>query len=163
MVQIGSFNPNEVPDAGFEPMPEGRYTFIVSNSEMKVAKSGANNRYLAATLTVVDGPMKGRKLFENFNIWNASPKAAAMAKAAFRDLCWACEIFREVTDSCEIHNIPFQADVTIEDNGDKYGAQNRVKAYIHGKSKADVAVAPSTPAASVVSGPGDGAAPWAKG
>lgn len=54
-------NFSEVDEAGFKPLPEGVYTFEVSDVEMKIASSGRD--MLTVEFSEVES---GRKVWENF-------------------------------------------------------------------------------------------------
>ena len=55
MANLGNFNAAEVdPMTDFEAIPAGKYTVVLTASEMKPTKSN-NGRYLELTFEVVDG------------------------------------------------------------------------------------------------------------
>lgn len=135
------------PDAGFEPIPDGEYVAIISASEMKPTKSG-NGSYLQAKIEIVDGPHKGRVLFDRFNLQNPNQQAVNIAMRQFSALCHAVNVIK-VQDSCQLHNIPFIAKVKCKKRADNGEWTNEIGGY---KAKTAQSSAPQQQAA--------GAAPW---
>lgn len=157
-------NPNPV----FETLPEGEYLVMVADSEMKKTKAG-DGEYLNLTLEVLDGPYKGRILFDRLNLVNSSAKTVEIAQRQLSQLCHAIGVLR-VADSTELHNRPMVAKVGIETgnqkpSGGKYEDKNKIKSYRPATGSTPVAVpagatAPTpAPAARPAAG---GMPPWAK-
>jgi hypothetical protein len=120
------------PDTGRTPMPAGRYTVQIVESEMKSTKSGTGE-YLALVLEVADGEFKGRKIFENLNIVNQNVTAQEIALKTLSAICRACGLLG-VSDSTELHYIPIDVELGIEPErpngaGGVYEARNSVKRY----------------------------------
>ena len=112
---------------GSTPIPRGRYSFILVNSEDRASKANPQNRYLACEFKIIDGQYSGRKFFKNFNLWNANEKATQIAIREFANLCKALNK-PKINDSNELHNIPGVVDLDIETN--ERGAQNKVKQFV---------------------------------
>jgi hypothetical protein len=152
MASLGNnFDPNAVePDTGGrgDPIPEGRYVLQVIESDVVDNKKGTG-QILKLTLEVFDGPLKGRKMFENINITNESVQAQEIGQKQLSALCHAAGITTVVSDSQELHYQPFEADVSIEGarskpGGGEYPPQNRIKKYHFAGAEG---AAPATPAA----------------
>lgn len=126
-----NFNPSEVPEDSFEPVPEGEYACQIIRSEMKDnrAKTG---QYLEMRIQVLDEPYTGRLIFERLNLVNPNETAVKIAKRTLADICEACgKGDEEIEDSEELHGIEFKAKVTIrEDESGDYPPQNEIKKYM---------------------------------
>jgi hypothetical protein len=122
-----SFNAATVePASTFDALPKGKYLAIVIASELKPTKQ-RNGEYLQLTLEIIDGPGKGRKIFDRLNIRNSNKVAEDIAQRQLSALCHAVGVI-ELDDSDQLHNIPVTVELGIEDSDD-YGPQNRVKSY----------------------------------
>ena len=87
----------------YEAMPKAKYKSRVANSKTKAASSGTN--YLNIEFEIIeDGPFKGRKVWDNYNLWHAKPEAKARAQADFAVLSRACGKTQRVTMSEELHD-----------------------------------------------------------
>lgn len=127
MAQI-NFNAEAVdPASAYDVLPKGKYLCMAIASEMKTTKSG-NGEYLQLTFEVLDGPGKGRKLFERLNVRNQNKTAEDIAQRQLSALCHAAGVLM-LSDSEQLHNIPVVLDVGIEDGKDGYDPQNRIKGY----------------------------------
>ena len=61
---------------------------------------------------MLDGPYKGRKLFDRLNLVNANPVTVEIAQRTLSAICHATGRM-QVQDSEELHLIPFIADVQV--------------------------------------------------
>jgi hypothetical protein len=134
MAEIGMFAVDEpgTESTGFDPVPPGIYPLIISDSEVVLTKNGSG-RYLKLIHQIIDGPLKGRKLFNNLNLWNANAQTVQIAKSQLNALCKACGFQPgfQIQDSVELHNLPFKADVGLDKGSDEYAPQNKIKRYIY--------------------------------
>ena len=107
-----TFNPNTVePSQSMEPVPAGDYKLALTDSE-PVETKNRDGKYLKCEYVVLEGPSKGRKIFQNLNLWNKNVTASEIAWRQLGDLCRACGISRDIKDSTELHNIPFMASLS---------------------------------------------------
>jgi hypothetical protein len=120
-----NFNANEVEPQSFDVLPAGEYDAIIVASERKATKNG-NGSYLKLEFQVVSGQFQNRKIWENLNIDNPSPKAKQIALGTLSAICRAVGVMTP-KDSSELHNRPMRIKLAIEKTDD-YGEQNRVKA-----------------------------------
>lgn len=143
MADLRGFDANTVePNDSFDPVPNGDYLCIITTSEMKPTKAG-DGAYLELELEVVDGPYKGRKLWDRLNLNNANETAVRIAKGTLSAICRAVGVLQP-TDSCELHDIPLVAKVACKRRDDTDEMTNVVKGY---KKRDEVAKpAASTPA-----------------
>ena len=143
---------------GIEPaapagvFPPGKYVLEITDTDLKPTKAG-DGEYLSVEFTVDEGPHKGRKVWENFNLSNPSAEAERIAKSQFAALCLAVGRPR-VGDSIELHGAKFTGVVGLEKRKDNGEDKNRVRGYEPLSSAAGAQKA--APAA------GKGAMPWAK-
>ena len=68
----------------FDLLPDGKYVCHVTEAKMQDTKSGG--MMIKATLTVSGGDYNGRKIFTNFNVQNANPKATEIGLGQLKSL-----------------------------------------------------------------------------
>ena len=112
----------------YELLPKGDYLCMAIASEIK-PNSKRTGDYLQITFEVLDGPSKGRKIWDRLNIRNANKTAEKIALEALNNLCVATGVMN-LQDSDQLHNIPVVLKVDIEAGRDGYDDQNRVKGYV---------------------------------
>lgn len=128
MANLQGFNAAEVePNEGFEPLPAGHYSVVISDSEMKPTKSG-NGNYLKLCLDVIEGQYRNRKLFLNLNLDNPNPQAVQIARGELSAICRAVGVMTP-KDSAELHNIPMVVKVACKNRADNGELENRVTAF----------------------------------
>lgn len=147
------------PDSPFEPIPNGIYRMHVAASEVKATKDG-RGQYLQLELVVLDGEMKGRKVWERLNIVNPNSTAQEIAQRTLSAICHATGVM-QVANSSQLHHIPMLVTVVVkEDKG--YGPRNEVKKYEadpstgRGVAPSGAAPRPAAPA------PATETPPWAR-
>lgn len=122
------FNASEVePNSGFDPIPEGKYTAVISESEMRDTRAGTG-RFLALTFQIIDGDYKGRNLWTNLNIENPNPKAVQIALGELSSICRAVGV-PTPRDSSELHDIPLTVSVKLVRRSDNGELKNEIKGY----------------------------------
>lgn len=142
MASLNGFDASTVDTTdNFAPIPAGDYPIVITESEMKPTKSGTG-QYLQLVLEVIDGPMKGRKLWDRLNLVNSNTTAVEIAEKALSQICHAVGVLRP-QDSVELHDKPLQVTVTVKDDP-QYGPRNECKGY---KALGDAAPAPAPAAA----------------
>jgi hypothetical protein len=114
-------------DNSFAPIPPGSYPVICDASEFRNTKAG-DGRYLHLELSIVDGPSKGRKIFDNLNLENKNPTAVDFAQRQLAGLVRACGKVK-ISDSAELHNIPVSATLAVRKGTNGYEDSNDVKSY----------------------------------
>ena len=126
MAQV-SFNAAEVStESQFSPVPNGDYPVIITESEMKPTKNGAG-QYLQLVLEVIEGPYKGRKVWERLNLVNSNQTAVEIAQRSLSQICHAVGHL-QLQDSVELHNKPMMAKIVVRQQ-DGYDDTNEVKEY----------------------------------
>lgn len=147
------FDADQVPEDKFSPLPEGSYTVVITESELKATKSG-DGQYIKTTMQVVDGEQKGRLIWGSYNIKHPNPETVRIATRQLADVCQAVGVPRP-KNSGELHNKPFVIDVKVEERKDSPGEyQNRIKKY------RPCGAAPASQTAPAAGG--DNTPPWAK-
>jgi hypothetical protein len=143
MADLRGFDANAVePSDSFDPIPAGEYLCVITRSEDKPTKSGTGT-YLELEFEVIDGPYKGRKLWERLNLSNPSDVAVKIAQAELSAICRAVGVMQP-KDSCELHDLPLLVKVRVEKRADTDEPTNVIKGYRH---RNDVQPAVTTPAA----------------
>lgn len=124
-----SFNANQVkPNVAMEPVPSGNYLVMITKSEGKPTKSGSGS-YLELEMTIQEGEFKGRKLFDRLNLFNPSQQAVDIAQATLSAVCHVTGKLN-ISDSSELHNIPFVAVAVKVPRDDRPDLMtNEVKGY----------------------------------
>lgn len=128
MANLNNFDANQVePSSEFEPIPAGRYTAMISDSEMRATKSGAGS-YLQLTFQVLEGEYKGRLLWARLNLENANPTTVQIARAELSAICRAVGVLTP-RDSIELHNLPLIITVRCKKRTDTDEITNEIKGY----------------------------------
>ena len=105
---------------GREPAPAGDYQVIISNSEVKVPKSG-HGSMLTLELEIINHPTQsGKKVYENLCIHHPNQKAEEIARRKNNTYA-AVTLGYAPNDSIEMHNKPFGVRLGVD------GENNTVK------------------------------------
>lgn len=129
MASLDGFDAEKVePATAYEPVPEGDYLVVIVDSEFKET-AARDGEYLQLTEEIVDGPHRGRRLFDRLNLKNKNETAVKIAQATLSAVCRAVGVMRP-KDSAELHNKPMRIKVGVEERNDKKGSYtNRIKGY----------------------------------
>jgi hypothetical protein len=157
MANLAGFDASQVPEQQeFSALPAGQYVVIATASEEKVTKAGTG-KYLQITFEVMDGPQKGRKLWDRLNLWNQNQTAKDIAQRALGAMCRAVGVIRP-NDSSELHNKPMLITVDVELD-DRQRESNVIKKY---EPLAGGAAPAAAPAPAPAAAAGTGSMPWAR-
>lgn len=121
-----NFDAQTVEPNQFDNLPPGEYQVAIVDSVRQNTKAGTG-QYLQLELQVLDGPHRGRKLFDRLNIVNPSAKAAEIARGTLSAICRAVGVMTP-QHSGELHDKPLLIKVTVKDNGE-FGPKNEIVAY----------------------------------
>ena len=136
--------------AGFEALPTDDYNLVITDTE-KVENKKLNGHQLKVTVEVLDGPMKGRKVFPSFNIWHHDEKPRQIGREQFNSVVAAIGITAPRNHE-DIRGGRLTARVTKTEDP-KYGEGNDIKSYKpYVASAAPSNAAPSAPAPAAASG-----------
>lgn len=113
MADLNGFNANDHEDmADFSALPEGWYLVNITKDEVKTSQANQASKYLKIEMTVLDGPFKGRKVWNNLNLWydnvDASKKqnVIGMAQREMATLCRTVNVLNPASSE-QLYNIPF--------------------------------------------------------
>ena len=150
MANLNGFNAHDVdPTTPFDPVPAGKYMAAVTASQMKATKAGDGN-YLELELTILEGPGKGRKVWDRLCLNHPNPEAVKIARSNLSALCRAVGVMQP-KDSVELHNLPLLVTVKCKKRDDTGEMANEVRGY----SKKEAAAGQPQQAA-----PTDSTPPW---
>jgi hypothetical protein len=125
---VFKFDANTVtPDAGTPaPVPAGLYFAKIIESSVDPLKSG-NGEGLKLVWQIVDGPHKGRRVFDHLSVRHTNPKTESIAQGRLSAICHA--VGRPViNNTLDLHDIVarIKVSVTIDPTG-QYEPKNEVK------------------------------------
>ena len=128
MAELNGFNAHEVePSAGFDPIPAGKYLAVITGTEMKTTKNG-KGEYLQVEFQILDGPHKGRKVWDRLTLKHPSEETVRIARGTLSAICRALGVMKP-HDSVELHNIPLVVSVGLKKREDTGEPANVVKGY----------------------------------
>lgn len=154
MAHLNGFDANEVePNTNFDPIPAGKYLAIIVASEIKPTRNG-KGEYLQLELDILDGPHKGRKIWDRLVIKHSSEQTVKIARGTLSSICRAVGVMAP-RDSAELHNLPLIVSVGLKKRDDTGELTNTVKGYV----KRDSGAAPAGTTAA--NAPGS-TPPWAR-
>ncbi len=150
------------PAKPYDVLPPDKYPAQIVGSEMRLTKDGSG-QYLLLEIDVIDGPYKGRKLFDRLNLVNANPQTVEIVQRTLSAICHAVGRL-QVQDSEELHLIPFIADVQVQPPKNGYSETNKIR-YVplnRGTKAQSAAVQPTPPQPARSAAPASGftSAPW---
>lgn len=150
MVKLSGFDASEVePSTGFDPIPEGKYTAIITESEEKQTRAG-NGSYLSLKFQIVEGKYQNRTLYTNLNLDNPNETAVKIARADLSAICRAVGVLQP-QESAELHNKPMVITVKCKKREDTGDIQNNISGYSKAGGSAEPAESES-----------ESKAPWKK-
>lgn len=161
MANLHGFNAHEVdPNVGFDPVPAGKHTCIITGTELKQTKAG-DGEYLQIELEVIDGPCKGRKLWDRLMLKHPNDTAVRIARGTLSAVCRAVGVMAP-RDSVELHNIPLVVSVGLKQRADTGEPANVIKGYAkRAPGTPGITSAPSTVQTSAAAnGSASGVPPW---
>jgi hypothetical protein len=129
-----TFNANDVaPRVPFEPIPAGDYKVWITDSEMKATQKG-DGQLLKLEMEIVEGDLKGRKIWDQLNLVNQNEDTVRIAYATLSSICRAVGEML-VSTSDPLHFKPMIIKVAYvpagkDKNGVERQAQNQIKGYL---------------------------------
>ena len=115
------------PLTGYELLPPGDYFAQIVESEMRPTRNG-NGEFLWIAMDILEGPLQGRKAFDQLNLINPNPTTVEMAQRTLSAICHATGKL-QVGDSEELHLVPMTIQVKIKPPKNGYGESNAI-AYL---------------------------------
>jgi hypothetical protein len=116
---------------GGELLPNGWYRFMFVNSQYKATKVG-DGMCLHLFLRCLELDYQGIEKRDFLTLEHPKQDTALIARASLKAIAIACGHPNPdlIEDSADLHQIPFMARLSVEDAGDKYGPQNKVRQYM---------------------------------
>lgn len=112
----------------FDPLPAGRYQAMIIASEMRNTIAG-NGQYLLLTFEILGPTHSKRRIWDRLNIVNPNPKAEQIAQRQLANLCAA--LGRDgVQESEELHNMPLNLEIGLQENKKMERMENLIKGYL---------------------------------
>ena len=115
----------------YELLPRGRYLAMIINSDIRDTKAG-DGTYVEWTFEVMEGPHKGRRLWERMNFRNKNQTTEQIAKRNLAALSIACGFPDHVGETEGLHNIPIFIEVIREMPKDGSAERNQIRGYSAG-------------------------------
>ena len=130
----------EASTGAFEPIPPGEYEVKISGTEYKESRSG-NGGYLRLQYKVVDGPMSGRSVFENLNLWHRGDQVRMIAQSQLKAIAKAIHHANPnyIRNTDELIGGNMRIKVVVKDD------YNNIKAYKESQLVQSTPAAPETP------------------
>ena len=124
------FQPSEVSNTSFDPIPKGWYEAELVKSELKTTKA-KDGKYLAFTFKVISGDHEGRLVFTNLNIVNKNEMAVKIAQSDLKAICLAVgrDEDEELEDTIDLHDVAIAIKVTVTEETAAWPAKNEIKGY----------------------------------
>jgi len=138
------------PQASSGPVPAGTYLAHITESDVQPLKSGKGTG-LKLTFEIIDGPQKGRRVWENLNIQHENEDTQRIAQSQLSALCHAVNVIK-LQDTAALHLKPVTIKVVVREAQGQYQASNNIKGYesaggVRASAPAFVAQAEEAPAA----------------
>lgn len=152
---IGPIDLDAVELSSFEPIPEGIYTVVLSETEVKDTKNG-KGKFIYLKANVIDGPHANRFVDDRLNVVNDNPTAQKIGQESLKRICMAIGLKEFTGHTTELENKPLKVKVTVkpaEEYIDNYGVvkpgspKNEIKGYYGLDYNATAASVPPVPKA----------------
>lgn len=112
---------------GFEPLPPDEYPAIAIEGDIVETKD-KTGKMAKFQFQVIEGPLKDRQLFTNFNIINKNEQASAIGRAQLKNFATVCGK-PHATDCKELLNIPVVLVVGVQKNNPEYNEVKNIKPH----------------------------------
>jgi hypothetical protein len=143
------------------PIPDGTYSAVVMDSEIKTTAKGGT--MIVLEWHIVGDGYDGRRIWQNYNV--VCPGAEKAEKRAIADMASACEAMGldGYEDTDELHMQEIKVTVSTEPAKDGWPAKNKIDAYAPAHDKPAQVAEPSEPAqVAQPSQPAGKQPPWEK-
>ncbi len=125
MQLIQAFNAQQYdPTQGVGSLPIGKHPVIIESSEVKANKAN-DGGYLQLNLRIIDGPQQGTTGAYRLNLYHSNQQTVEIAHRQFSAICHVIGVF-QVTDSSQLHNLPFLIEVGPQKNDPRYTEVKKV-------------------------------------
>jgi len=125
MQLIQAFNAQQYdPTQGVGSLPIGKHPVIIESSEVKANKAN-DGGYLQLNLRIIDGPQQGTTGAYRLNLYHSNQQTVEIAHRQLSAICHVIGVF-QVTDSSQLHNLPFLIEVGPQKNDPQYTEVKKV-------------------------------------
>lgn len=125
MQLIQAFNAQQFdPTQGVGSLPIGKHPVIVESSEVKANKNN-DGGYLQLNLRIIDGPQQGTTGAYRLNLYHANQQTVEIAHRQLSAICHVVGVYM-VSDSSQLHNLPFLIEVGPQKNDPTYTEVKKV-------------------------------------
>lgn len=114
----------------YEELPNGDYQLEIEASDIVPTSTGSGTILKTTIVVVAPESLKGRKIFNNYNLENQNAQAQEIGQRQFASLCRAIGV-DSVEDSEELHFRTFSAKIGLgkPSKDGKYPARAEIKKY----------------------------------
>jgi len=143
------------PTTDFPVIPPGKYPVLIEAAEVKLTKKGTGH-YVKLTMSILDGPHKNQKIWDQINIQNPSTECVEIGLRTLSALGRALGL-QTITDTTQLVNQVVVAHVKVQ------GEQNSVRTYsapVQQTAPVDAANSPETYAAPDAKQASESKPPW---
>jgi hypothetical protein len=114
----------------YEELPNGVYDLEIEASDVVPTSTGSGTILKTTIVVIAPEELKGRKIFNNYNLENANAQAQEIGQKQFASLCRAIGV-DSVDDSEELHFRAFRAKIGLgkPSKDGKYPARAEIKRY----------------------------------
>ena len=160
----GIYDPTAEAGTDFSPIPTGEYLAVITDSDMKPTNANTGE-YLELTHEIIDGPLKGRKVWARLNLVNNNAQAVEIANRDLASIRAATGVANP-KDSQELHNKPMVIRVEFIKAGTTKGKKtydrdaNEIRAWK--KNEGAIPTGGTAPSSAPASNAADPTPPWAQ-
>ena len=121
-----SYSTETLPEStGFDPIPAGNYTALITGAELVATKSGSG-QYIKIEWTVTGPKHANKKVWQNINIKNANPKAEEIARQQLGEVMRASGLATVQDTDQLITGRDLEVKISIR-KSEEYGDSNEIK------------------------------------
>lgn len=125
MQLIQPFNAQQYdPTQGVGSLPIGKHPVVIESSEVKANKAN-DGGYLQLNLRIIDGPQAGTTGAYRLNLYHSNQQTVEIAHRQLSAICHVIGVF-QVTDSSQLHGLPFLIEVGPQKNDPQYTEVKKV-------------------------------------
>lgn len=141
-------------EQSFDLLPAGDYVGQIIESDVTSTASGGT--MLKLTWELINDGYRGRRVWQNINLRNASSKAQEIGQKEYTALKTACGVHNTPSDSAVFHGKPVGLELKIEKSSnprypdDKNAVKRLFNAMDFGTRKSTTKAAPAAPAGPAV-------------
>lgn len=113
----------------FEVVEEGKYILEIVRTQRKRSNSWqkeGDTENLMISWRIVEGPNKGRYVFDYLGLWNTDAEKQEWAENDFSRIMAACGK-QQIQNTAELNGIPVKATVKVRPKNKEYSASNYTK------------------------------------